>query len=710
MQFPSPAFPRRPSYRAVAAAAALVLACHAAGAAQTGPVSPQARAQAAYAAADAAYQAYAAGAYADAADHAARATNLVPRRRDYWLLLARAQMALGRLHAASLALDAAERARGDDAALAKLQDELTQARAREAAGAMYAALAAGELPRAVDSGTLAVRLAPADPAYRLVLVHTLLRQRRFAEAQGFAAEGLAQRPGDGALWALSAQALHALGKDDEASGAAARALQQPAPEALLRQQRLLAADLALAQGRPGGIGELVEPMGAQDAAAQSRRDWAAQEFARPQGPRPALPLPAIDCSGVQSQGTCMLQAGALQALPGHADATAAYAAMDRKDYGAALRHARLATEASPGQRAWWRLHLQAAIGAGERDEAEAIAARPELAAQDRLQLAYLSLRAGDDPAGLRTFASLEAQGELPPPATLDAAYAAVRAGRDEEALAYFDQAVAYANEGRLPLDPQRLYETKREAADVSRKWGVLASVTSRNAAGIEPVFGAIGSGGNQRTTQGGTEAYWRPWGYGGGRYVEVFARGFATLAADAPGAWTGGDSFQGGIGARWKPLAEHDLVLSGSRIFGPNVRDAWLLQAGYSLEKGTELRLDVPSWWTTRNYVEAGKYLGEGQHAWYAVASLTAGRSWRVGGDERTAIYPHLYLGAEHRSDDPVARTSSGVGAGVTVRQWFREGATRGPHSWWEVTLQYRHGTSGDKRLDGPYLGVALSF
>ena len=44
----------------------------------------------------------------------------------------------------------------------------------------------------------------------------------------------------------------------------------------------------------------------------------------------ALRAPGIDCSNVDAAQTCTLQAAALPALPGYANATGAYAAMERK--------------------------------------------------------------------------------------------------------------------------------------------------------------------------------------------------------------------------------------------------------------------------------------------------------------------------------------------------------------------------------------------
>ncbi|HEV8689940.1 MAG TPA: bacteriophage N4 adsorption protein A, partial [Ideonella sp.] len=195
-----------------------------------------------------------------------------------------------------------------------------------------------------------------------------------------------------------------------------------------------------------------------------------------------------------------------------------------------------------------------------------------------------------------------------------------------------------------------------------------------------------------------------------GQYVEVFARGFATL--DARGnTFTGSDSFQGGVGARWKPFTDHNFVVGLSRVFGPNVQDSWLAQAGYSYDYGGELRLDLPSWWTSRFYVEAGKYFGNGTDAGsYGVASATLGRSYIAGESRRTVLYPHLFLGAEHRSRDPSAKTSTGVGVGIGVRHWFREDDKRGPRSYWDVALQYRFRISGDDRMKGPYLSASMSF
>ena len=492
----------------------------------------------------------------------------------------------------------------------------------------------------------------------------------------------------------------------------------------------------------------------------------------------ALRAPGIDCSNVDASQTCTLQAAALPPLPGFANATAAYRALEERDVQRALEQARLATTAAPGQRDWQLMHMNAALAANELPEAEQAAtaalalrsdpqtlaqrstirrklgnvaganedaeaalasgqlpptteaslladvgrkreARERLAAaptesatpQTLLDAAYLSNRIGDDEAARQAFAQADGAGGLPPTALLDAGYAAMRSKHDDEAVAYFKRAIDAVNGLQLKMEPQMVYDTRRTIAEVSRKWGVLASVTLRNGSGVAPTFGTGGgpTGGSPgaRTTQAGVEAYYRPWGFRNGQFVEVFARGFATLDTQGPGN-TGSDSFQGGVGVRWKPLTAQNLVLSFSRTFGPNVTGDWLAQIGWSWDYGTDLLVDRPSWWTSRFYAEIGRYLNQGID--YGIASAMVGRSYVVSEDGRTVAFPHLFAGVEYTSNEPVARTAAGIGPGVSVRRWFREDVYDAPRSYFDLTVQYRARLTGDDRMKGLYLNGLLSY
>jgi tetratricopeptide (TPR) repeat protein len=769
--------------KALALAAMLALAS-APLAAQTAAGSAGARnaatrtartAQAANAAADAGYKAFARRDYAAAVERAQRAVQLAPNRRDYWLLLAQSHAANKELEQADQALQHAAQVSGDEAALARARTDLARMHAQAAGDAMYKSLQAGDVKGAIANGTEAVRWAPENAGYRLVLVHALLRDGRFADADRVAGETVALLPDSAAPLALRGYARQGLNRPGDASSDLERALQQRGvqPEAQ-RQLRLLAADLALAQGNGQRATDLLAAFPTDDSEAAGRRELARQQLAGTPPAPLALRAPGIDCSNVDASQTCTLQAAALPPVPGFANATAAYRALEEREVRRALEQARLATAAAPGQRDWQLMHMNAALAAEQLPEAEqaasaalALASDPQTLAQrssirrrlgniaganadaetalasgqlpvstqaslladlgrarearnllaaapadaatpqGRLDLAYLSTRIGDDEAGRQAFAQADAAGGLPPGSLLDAGYAAMRSKHDEEAVAYFKRAVDAANGLQLRMEPQMLYDTRRTIADVSRKWGVLASVTMRNGAGVAPGFGAVGGSPGERTTQAGVEAYYRPWGFRNGEFVELFARGFETLDTHGPGS-TGGKTFQGGVGVRWKPLTTQNLVLSMSRTFGPRVNDDWLAQIGYSWDYGTDLRVDVPSWWTTRFYAEVGRYLENEIN--YGIVSGMAGRSYVVGADGKTVLFPHLFAGLEYTSNDEVAKTSSGIGPGVSVRRWFRDDVYNAPRSYFDLTLQYRARLSGDDRMKGLYLNGLLSY
>jgi tetratricopeptide (TPR) repeat protein len=760
--------------KALALAAVLALAAFSA-AGQT-PGAGTRGARAANSAADAGYKAFARRDYGAAVESARRAVQLAPNRRDYWLLLAQALAANGQVDAAQQALDRAAQVRGDDAALARARTELARMRAQAAGDAMYKALQAGDVPTAITQGTEAVRWAPENAGYRLVLVHALLRDGRHADAERVAGETIALLPESAAPMAMRGYARQGLNRPDEARADLERALQQRGVQpAAQRQLRLLAADLALAQGDGERATQLLAALPPDDADAAARRELARQRIAGAGTPF-ALRAPGIDCSNVDASQTCTLQAAAVPAMPGFANATAAYRALEQKDVQRALEQARLATAASPAQRDWQLMHMNAALAAGEYGEAErassaALALRPDpqtlaqrsairrrlgdvaganadaevalqtgelppateaslladlgrprearsilanapadsATPQSRLDMAYLSTRIGDAEAAREAFAAADAAGGLPPTSLLDAGYAAMQSKHDQEAVDYFKRAIDAVNGLQLKMEPQLVYDTRRAVADLTRKWGVLASITLRNGVGVEPGFGALGSPGNggRRTTQAGVEAYYRPWGYRNGEFVELFARGFTTLD-DRNGGMTGSDSFQGGIGARWKPISSQNLMLSFSRVFGPNVNDDWLAQIAYSYDVGSDLRVDTGSWWTARFYAEIGRYLEAGNN--YGIAQLLAGRSYLVGSSGRTVLFPHAFVGAEYNSADTIAKTAAGIGPGISLRHWFREDTYTAPRSYWDITLQYRARITGDNRMKGLYVNGLLSY
>ncbi len=736
-------------------------------------------AQAANAAADAGYKAFARREYANAVEHAQRAVQLAPERRDYWLLLAQAHAGNRQIDQAEQALNRAAAGRGHDQAMARVRTDLTRMRAQAAGEAMYKALQADDVKAAITAGTEAVRWAPENAGYRLVLVQALLRDGRFADADRVAGETIALLPDSAAPLALRGYAREGLGRPADASADLDRALRQRNVQAAAqRQLRLLAADLALAQGNGQRAIEMLAALPAEDA------DAAGPARARPpaHGRHRARALRAASSrhrlfqrrrlADLHAAGRGLAAAAGLRqrhgrlsrprrarraprpgpVAPGcHRQSRPAGLAVDAHERsacrprvagGGAGRHrgARAAlrsADAGPalldpppaGQRPRCQRGCASRTGLGPvaGDHRGGPARRPgpqargprapgrrsglesRHAAKSSLDTAYLSARIGDDEAARQAFAQADANGGLPPTSLLDAGYAAMHSRHDDEAVAYFKRAVDAANGLQLRMDPQMLYDTRRTIAEVSRKWGVLASVTLRNGSGVAPNFGVVGGGGSpgERTTQAGVEAYYRPWGFRNGQFVELFVRGFTTLDSQGGGN-TGADSFAGGVGVRWKPLTAQNFVLSLSRTFGPNVTGDWLAQLGWSWDYGNDLRVDVDSWWTARYYAEIGRYLSQGID--YGIASAMMGRSYVVSADHRTIAFPHVFAGIEYTSNEPVAKTAAGIGPGITLRRWFREDVYDAPRSYFDLTVQYRARITGDDRMQGLFVNGLLSY
>lgn len=372
-----------------------------------------------------------------------------------------------------------------------------------------------------------------------------------------------------------------------------------------------------------------------------------------------------------------------------------------EDFEAALRSGQLAPAAE----------IRALAELGRRDEARSrfaqLQAQGRLKDANELELAYLAARLGDDEMARTLFAQADAAGKLPESALRDSAYASLRAGRDTEAVDYFKRTIDAADSLKLRLEPQLVFDTRRAVAEITREGGIIASLSYRGGGSVVPGFGATPGVVGSNTAQAGVEAYWRPFGYRNGRYVELFARGFETLYSQAGGA-TGGDSLQTALGVRWKPLSEHNVVLSLSRVFSRRVPDDWLAQAAYSLDLGTDLRVDVSNWWTTRVAAEIGHYIENSQT--YGLASLQVGKSYRLPNAQgKSVLFPHAVAAAEYNSL-LAEKLSVGAGPGVSLRYWFREDRYAAPRSYVDFSLQYRFHLSGDERAKGLFLTSLISY
>ncbi|MGV6395670.1 NfrA family protein [Pseudomonas caspiana] len=376
--------------------------------------------------------------------------------------------------------------------------------------------------------------------------------------------------------------------------------------------------------------------------------------------------------------------------------------------------------AALGQRRTARERLQQARDTGE------------LESMSDLQIAYLSVQAGDDDAAHESFRKSDAATRLSPTATQDAAYTAMRVNDDEHAVGYFKRVIDAKNSGELDMPAQQLFDTRRAVADVSRTWGLTSTTSYRGNSSSSGLSSApstsngnsgSSSGGSNDSLQNSTELSYRPLGYRNARFVELYGRITDTLWSKNGDSDTGLDALQGALGVRIKPFSSLNVMAAVERTFplgSSDVDGDWLLRLGYGSSIGTDLRVDTPSWWTSQLFAEAGHYINDSRN--YINSEWQGGRSYAIGGaGSRWVAFPHVVAaydydskmnsktGADGRADYSSGH-AAGVGIGNNVRYWFREDAYNAPRSYVDFSLQYRVKVSGDDRAKGVFARLTYSY
>jgi tetratricopeptide (TPR) repeat protein len=345
----------------------------------------------------------------------------------------------------------------------------------------------------------------------------------------------------------------------------------------------------------------------------------------------------------------------------------------------------------------------------------------ELKPGDEVQTAYFLGQAGDDKGALEAFKRVDRTTGLKPREVQDAAYSAMRSADDVQAIAYFQRVLDYQQTGDLKMPDQQVFDTRRAVSDLSRVWGVTNTTTYRGASTASGLNGAPSS--SSDSVQNSTEIFWRPAGYRNAQFVELYGRVTDTLWGKDSSTDTGADALQGALGARVKPFSGVNLIGAFERTFplgNSNIDGDWLVRLGYGSSIGTDLRVDVPSWWTSQLYAEGGRYLQDKRN--YFNSEWQIGRSIRLDSVSRKlVIFPHVvtafdYDSKMHSEVDAMGRnhTSSdkagGVGVGVGVRYWFRESKYKAPQSYVDFSVQYRAKVVGDDSAEGVFARMTYSW
>ncbi len=518
---------------------------------------------------------------------------------------------------------------------------------------------------AVAEARKAVELEPDAVASRLLLVNILMSAGRPGEAETEATKAINAGHPNAEIYAQRGYARSKLKNFNGAMSDWETALKQGLPSGQARNVRLSLADAALTSNEPlRALRALHKLAVSYDTAI--RKAYALQALGRKEESLPEFrTAERLATTAVQRDGALRAQINTLVEL-------------DRKPEA--------------------RVLFDQAIAHGK------------LTSIRDADVGYLAVAVGNDEIALARFDRAHAHGQLPARATIDAGYTAMRRFDNPKAIAYLMEGIDAKADGRIHIDDQKLFETRRTVSDLARVWGINTSV----------LYGKVGSAPNpfftatapsSYTSQLGSEFYYRPEGFGNrnGALFELFGRLFETLY-DQSGGPTGGRTTQGMVGARWKPFSQANLVFEVDKLIalGDAARDDTLLRALYSYTVGTDLRVLDPSWPTWYVYAEVDRFLEKRQLV--AIMEGRFGRSFRLDPiSSKLVFFPHAVLAANY--DDSFAnRSAYSAGAGGSLRYWFGETKYMAPPSYWELTLQYRWRLAGDQRAQGIFAQTSINY
>ena len=405
----------------------------------------------------------------------------------------------------------------------------------------------------------------------------------------------------------------------------------------------------------------------------------------------------------------LLQAYALARLDRHGEALDRIRALPPEDLGPwGLSH-----------RGYLWLKFKNAAAA-EADFSEALKLEgltPQARAGMAGDLAYLILESKDDARALPWFRiALETPGAGAPNPGLyaDAGYTAMRLGQNRLAIEWFTKAIDAAHAAsadKKPFDEIALYDMRRAVATLSRRWGgTLYIGHSSTQAGA--ASGLAAAGRDLRVLQAGVEVFYMPesFGYRNGRVFQVYANMFQALSANEEGYATGTRSRVAGLGARYKPLADHNLSFAIERHLALGEQagdDDWLLRAAWSASQGTDWHPSAEAWLTWQVYTEAA-YFTKAERL-IQPFDARIGRSAKLARLHGAVLTPYLGIAGEYdRAQSP--STAAGVGPGVALRYWFGESRYRAFPSHADFSIQSRCRISEAQRGEGLFGQLTVSF
>ncbi|MBW7837860.1 MAG: tetratricopeptide repeat protein [Sphingomonadales bacterium] len=308
----------------------------------------------------------------------------------------------------------------------------------------------------------------------------------------------------------------------------------------------------------------------------------------------------------------------------------------------------------------------------------------------RAQAGFAAYERGDYETAVTEFeAALAAKPDLPL-AWAQLGYAYRKLSRNGAAAHAFRQAL------RTGITDNR-YGYRREVQTLENRFDASAYLIYRQAALSDGLLAAAGP--SLAQSQGGVELAWTPprFGFRDGRRLQIFGRL----------AWGHSDDFalkedsaQAGVGVRYKPWRDQNLVFSAERLaaLGREARNDWMLRASYSWDMGFDLRPEEKSWTYATLYLDAAMIdvtdpdvllAGEGRY----------GRSFLIGGGAygpAVLATPHLVIAGNVQKDAFHTTTLVEAGPGLSAKLFFADTPEAAHGGTLELLVQYRVKIGGD--------------
>lgn len=311
-----------------------------------------------------------------------------------------------------------------------------------------------------------------------------------------------------------------------------------------------------------------------------------------------------------------------------------------------------------------------------------------------LAYAYKEINRLEDAA--RLFEGMLQQQPDSPGLSLELAYLYLRLSNNRRATELFRQTIdkEAVQPTHSPEEEQqqreRLYRLRSEVASLTRplhlSFYLAPSSAKRQLAAVPAALGGGGLPG-----QGGVEVSYQPpkIGLRDGRVLQIFSR---VLWNFRPGSLESQeDSFQGGVGFRYKPLKNLNFFLGGERLFkiGEFSTHNWLLRGQYSWGRGLGLEPERGIWNYTSFYTDLA-YFARDPKRWAGYGEFRQGFTVNVG--DTLLITPHGVANLLHQNPGFSISSYAEGGGGVSLKFLFPQTHYAAHVGSFEILAHYRYG------------------